>query len=200
MRSSALRFAHQQLLLGSRRFASTNSPAGNTATNVAKDAAATASASAAKAKEQAVLFAGKAVEVLGKSGQSFAKVAARTGGRTGRILRTVECEFIRVMTGLNLVLRGSMGGEASRWFQLKRFFAFPMTAFLCCGCQIPPKSRRWYLLPTLSVPLHLLSREHWTHSDDGAFSLNPQSNLLWKSRLRTFKACFPRPEHDTTVC
>ncbi|KAF8242139.1 hypothetical protein K440DRAFT_619185 [Wilcoxina mikolae CBS 423.85] len=82
MRSSALRLSRQQLLFGARRYASTS--ANTTA------AAEKASASAAKAKESASAAAGKAMEILEKSGESFAKLVAKTGGRTGKVLKQVQ--------------------------------------------------------------------------------------------------------------
>ncbi|KAA8905336.1 mitochondrial ATP synthase g subunit-domain-containing protein [Sphaerosporella brunnea] len=72
MRSSVLRVARQQLRgVPSRRYASTVAPQQQPAQ---------------KAKEAA----GKAVEILSKSGESFAKLAAKTGGRTGKLLKTVQ--------------------------------------------------------------------------------------------------------------
>jgi len=88
MRSSAFRLSRQQLLFGTRRYASTS--ANTTA------AAERASASAAKAKESAVAAAGKAMEFLGKSGESFAKLAAKTGGRTGKVLKQIEGAFVPI--------------------------------------------------------------------------------------------------------
>ncbi|KAI5850953.1 putative mitochondrial F1F0-ATP synthase g subunit [Tricharina praecox] len=81
MRSSVLRVTRQQLLTSFRRYASTST---------SSNAAAQAQAGAAKAQEAATKYAGKAMQVLGKSGESFAKLASKTGGRTGAVLKKIE--------------------------------------------------------------------------------------------------------------
>jgi len=87
MRASALRLTRQQLLFSSRRYASTST---NTAAKAANNASNTAATSAAKARDTATKAAGKAMEILGKSGETFANIAAKTGGRTGQALKAVQ--------------------------------------------------------------------------------------------------------------
>ena len=86
MRASALRLTRQQLLFSSRRYASTST---NTAAKAASNASNTAATSA---RDTATKAAGKAMEILGKSGETFANIAAKTGGRTGQALKAVQCE------------------------------------------------------------------------------------------------------------
>jgi len=81
MRSSVLRATRQQSLAGFRRYASTST---------SSNAAAQAQAGAAKAQEAATKYAGKAMAVLGKSGDLFARLASKTGGRTGKMLKNLE--------------------------------------------------------------------------------------------------------------
>jgi len=89
MRSSVLRLTRQQFLTGSRRYASTS-------TSSSSNAAAKAKAGAAKAQEAATKYAGKAIKVLGKSGESFAKLAAKTGGRSGEVLKKIESALLPI--------------------------------------------------------------------------------------------------------
>jgi len=81
MRSSVLRATRQQSLAGFRRYASTST---------SSNAATQAQAGAAKAQEAATKYAGKAMAVLGKSGDLFARLASKTGGRTGKMLKNLE--------------------------------------------------------------------------------------------------------------
>lgn len=93
---SALRIARQ---VAGRRHASTTSAAAQTASKAAtetagkaKDQAAQAAELATKARAQAANYASKGVQALSKAGDGFAKLAAKTGGRTGRLLKSVEGE------------------------------------------------------------------------------------------------------------
>lgn len=82
MRATIIRISGRQMAGASRRFASTSTA----------QAQASATATAAKAKETAALAANKAMQILGKSGQTLTRLAATTGGRTGTLLKAVECK------------------------------------------------------------------------------------------------------------
>lgn len=85
MHSVLLRISRRNLAGAPRRFASTQSSA-------QAQAQAQAAATAAKAKETATAAANKAMEILGKSGQTLTRLAATTGGRTGKVLKAIECK------------------------------------------------------------------------------------------------------------
>lgn len=86
MHAATLRISRRQIAGAPRRFASTNSTA-------QAQASAAATASAVKAKETAALAANKAMEILAKSSQTLTRLATTTGGRTGSLLKAVECNL-----------------------------------------------------------------------------------------------------------
>ncbi|TGZ82749.1 hypothetical protein EX30DRAFT_347138 [Ascodesmis nigricans] len=103
MRPSVLRIAARRPFhFSNRRLASSTA---ENAQNAAKEQAAKAQQAAkesavkaqaaakegaAKAQAAAAQFAGKAMAILGKSGESFAKLAAKSTGRTGQLLKSIE--------------------------------------------------------------------------------------------------------------
>lgn len=83
--------ARRQFSAPTRRFASsTTENAQAAAKEQAAKAQAIAQESAAKAQAAAAVYASKAMAILGKSGEKFAAVAAKSTGRTGKLLKAVE--------------------------------------------------------------------------------------------------------------